>query len=85
MHINFPCLWYLAVAWFGFSALLDVPSGLGPRAGAVPLAAYDSAVDIPRSDYGSRVWEKEPLLDSQYGKSFSPGLLVVLVLRFLSG
>ncbi|KAA0693159.1 signal peptidase I [Halopseudomonas laoshanensis] len=77
MHINFPLLLVLAVAVSGFLALLDL-LWFGPRRRRA-LAAYDRAVDIPDPTTVERM-EKEPLL-IEYGKSFFPVLLVVLVLR----
>ncbi|PCC99472.1 signal peptidase I [Halopseudomonas pelagia] len=77
MHINFPLLLVLAVAVSGFLALLDL-LWFGPRRRRA-LATYDRAVDIPDPTTVERM-EKEPLL-IEYGKSFFPVLLVVLVLR----
>lgn len=77
MHINFPLLLVLAVAVSGFLALLDL-LWFGPRRRRA-LAAYDRAVDVPDPTTVERM-EKEPLL-IEYGKSFFPVLLVVLVLR----
>ena len=65
MHINFPLLLVLAVAVTGFLALIDLV-WLAPKRRRA-RAAYEAQVDVA-----------DPV---EYGKSFFPVLLVVLVLR----
>lgn len=77
MHINFPLILVVLVAVTGLLALLDALF-LAPRRRRAK-AAYEAAVDVPDPLTIERIG-KEPLL-VEYGKSFFPVLLVVLVLR----
>lgn len=77
MHINFPLLLVLAVGITGFLALIDLV-WLGPKRRRA-RAAYEAKVDVVDPVVVERMG-KEPLL-VEYGKSFFPVLLVVLVLR----
>jgi signal peptidase I len=77
MHINFPLLLVLAVAITGFLALIDLV-WLGPKRRRA-RANYQAKVDVADPVVIERMG-KEPLL-VEYGKSFFPVLLVVLVLR----
>ncbi|MFN3580111.1 MAG: signal peptidase I [Pseudomonas sp.] len=77
MHINFPLLLVLAVAITGLLALIDL-IWLAPRRRAA-LAEYESRVAVADPTTIEAI-SKEPLL-VEYGKSFFPVLLVVLVLR----
>lgn len=77
MHINFPLLLVLAVAITGFLALIDLVWLRSKRRRA--RAAYEAKVDVVDPIVVERIG-KEPLL-VEYGKSFFPVLLVVLLLR----
>lgn len=77
MHINFPLLLVLAVIITGFLALIDLV-WLGPKRRRA-RAVYEAKVDVADPVVIERMG-KEPLL-VEYGKSFFPVLLVVLVLR----
>lgn len=77
MHINFPLLLVLAVAITGVLALFDL-IWLAPKRRKA-RATYESQVAVADPEVLGRIG-KEPML-VEYGKSFFPVLLVVLVLR----